>query len=223
MSILKNLQVLPLYHDSEYKHSFREIVYYSKTKNNTSVYDYKSTPCRYDLVDHKDFRIDDTRFKEPPFEYEDSNYIAYGILINIYNTRILPIDIDIHNLENIIKNTELLLKDDRFTGADIIISSQNRWHVMVGIKEFSNIRHILPFIPNICHGYVKCCQDRREAVLRVSQKFLKDKQSEPPIYYYGLRKDENQEIVIASKFIFPQPNIQSIQLEKKRTVRLRNG
>jgi hypothetical protein len=223
MNESNNLQVLPFYHDPEYKSSFREVIYFGKIKNNRSVYDYIPTPCIYDLVDHKDFRVEGTRFKEPTTEiFGDNDYLAFGILINIYNTRILPIDIDKNSGAVTIKNIELLLQDDRFTGADIINSSADNWHVMVGIKEFTNIRHILPFIPNICQGYVSCCRDRREAVLRVSQKFFKNNQGEPPTYYYGVRKNqENYHAFIPSVFTFPESNLIDPLVEKKRTVRLR--
>lgn len=222
MTPFDSLPVLPLYHDPEYKSSFKEVIYFGKDKHTISPYEYP-TPCIYDLVDHKDFRVEGTRFKEPTTEiFGDNEYLAFGIMFNIYNTRILPIDIDNYDGAHILNDIKTLLKDDRFIGADIIKSSaNNNWHVMVGINEFVNIRHILPFIPHMCHGYLKCCADRREAVLRVSQKFFKDKQTEPPVYSYAIRKN-GKHILGAGVFTFPDSKIDDPIVEKKKNVRLRS-
>ena len=216
--------MLPIYHDPTYHSSFKEVLYFGVSRKK-SPYEYKPKPCVYELLDHSNYRIKGSIFREPDSQmFVDHDFMAFGIMINLYFTRILPIDIDKCDLTKVIDDIKILIKDDRITGADIINTSGNNWHVHVGLNEFMNVRHILPFIPHICSGYVNCCNDRREAVLRVSQKFYKSTQDKHVTYSFAFRKEKGkiEEFISSSDFIFPESKIQpDVPSEKKRTLKLR--
>lgn len=220
MSASENCSVLPLCLTPEYRSSLREVVYFGKSLERQRAYDYHPSPCSYEYIEHSKYRVTGTRFNEPPISMPSGfDFIAFAIMINLYNTRLLPIDIDNCLGADIVINTQNLLEDERFIGADIINSSKNNWHVIVGIKEPMNVRHILQFFPKVCKGYIACCNDRREAVLRVSRKFP-SKDTSSPQYVYAFRKDKDNTPIAYNDFSFPDTGIEDTE-EKKKTVRLR--
>lgn len=225
MDFIESLaSVTPIYHDPFYKDSFKEVLYYSTE----AIYDEPHRPCLYKLVNHKDYWVDN-KFKEPTdLLRHDRDYCAFAIMMNIFHTKIIPIDIDNPGTKSLSNTLTGLFEDERVIAVDAIESTPktSKGHIMVGLKEECNIRHILPLIPNICNGFVACCLRRREAVLRVSEKFHGAHIRRSAVYtstepqYAMCARKHNGNIYISRNFNIPTGP--SEETETKQRVNLRS-
>jgi hypothetical protein len=225
MKDLKNLQVstLPIYFNDSFKDSFKEIIYFGRRSKHKRFSNYGDIiPVKYELIDFDKYWMYKTKFKNPLINNTaDCDYIAFGILVNVYNTKILPIDLDNKSFSKAKDLIDILLKNNNIIATDLIQSSKENWHILIGLKEYMNIRHIIGAIPGICHGFAGCVQSRREAVLRVSQKFFRDdSESKDIINYVELIRKDIDGNPVSVDINFPKPNVEEIPI--KRTIKLRD-
>jgi hypothetical protein len=211
MSTLKNSldYVVPILEQEEYKSSFKEVIYYGYNK-----YDYQKET--YKIVNHSDYINNLGKFENPDLKLsKDVSYFAFGIVSNIFYSKLLLLDFDNCDLNIMLNIGESIIQDNRFNSLDIIMTNKVRsnYHMIIGMNDFYSIRHILPLIPSVCQGFVNSCLHRGEAVLRVSQKFYKNPFAEIhqaiPIRVYNLNKQYISYI--------DNPNIK----ENKKSINLR--
>ena len=144
------------------------------------------------------------------------SFYAFGIVANLYNTRLIPLDFDSVTYEYVTNMADHLMQEKDVESIDIVSSSHGpHWHMIITLNEFKNIRHFLPFIPRVCAGYVNCSTQMREAVLRVSKKFYReDVALQQPTYAKALRKNKDT-IICYTRFNFPETRVISTEIKKK--------
>lgn len=189
-----NELVRPIIYSNDYKNSFKEIIYF----NTNDPYSKFQIPYIY--VDYKKYLTDINTFINPIYNIKNDinklhayKYHAFGAVFNLYNTKIIPIDIDNLYQIDITSLCDIIINDSLVSSIDIINSSTiKRWHIIIGLKEYVNIKYYLPLFPNICKGFSNVSIKNREAILRVSQKFYTDMAVAPISYILSYRKKENE-------------------------------
>lgn len=104
---------------------------------------------------------------------------AYGILTSIYNTRLLPLDIDQSpDGDKVLATWVTRLKEyETITDIDIVATSYIdgepvAWHVYAGLDEPRDISSFYTNLPfGLCTGFINCAIRNHEVVTRVSRKF----------------------------------------------------
>ena len=219
-----SIPIIPYYHQQDFSTSFQEIVYSGAQEGKLINGQYYKMPIKYGLVNHKDYWIEKSLFKNPPRLESKVDYTAFGVMTNVFNTRIILVDIDHYALPDLLPTMIEILEGDIVDGIDIIQSSppaSRKWHLWIGLKEHRNIRHVIPNLPKICFGFIKCCIERFESVLRTSKKFYLTDNAEislPPLYTGAFRKIDGK-CIYSYNFKYPQ----SIEIEvpKRDTINLR--
>lgn len=205
------------YYRSEYKNSYDEIFYYFDKKN---TYSTKVKTL---------IKLDHDKYKTPSgFRLFTTELVSggYGLLINPYYTKILPLDIDDISLNltdtlNRIKH----FNTPQISDIEIHKSSNNGIHLYLGFKEYLNvislINNIKTFFPNVCNGYLFHIEYFGKIVIRVSEKFyngIKTEYSPYLLYKY------NKENSIYEKFETPNYDLNiDVKIRKKNTINLRRG
>src|SRR5574343_158510 len=135
--MLDNNSISPVLDQDFYEDSYEEILFFKTVHGYENIIFYKNQTVN--LIFPRSFE-----------------YKANGIWINPYNTKIIPVDIDIPFLVN-----EFYLNFSKLNivnQIDILSSSYNKkvvtkYHIIIGLNNFYNILDILPFFPNICKSY----------------------------------------------------------------------
>ena len=196
--------ITPLIFDLDYLNSFKEVIYFG---NKRGEYSENPKNIKYIIVNQEDYRVDSTN----PFDRSDPNpevekdieFYSFGILINLFNARLIPLDFDNNTQENVDLMAKKFLINEEVIAADIIQSSSGKYHLLIGLKEFRNINGFIGLIPGVCEGFAGCSNDKREAVLRTSQKFYPNgRQTKSPIILKAYRVVEDK--VLYSTYITTQ-------------------
>jgi len=172
--IKTNKKRAPLFKHLEYSESYKEIIYmmaqqYSKFRNK----EYAVVSFKEHMRKDKFLAIDDPYFMNKSY--------AYGLLINPAHANMLVLDFDNTDLEVIKEVIEQIANTGIANHFDIASSSRletgetvNR-HLYVGLNKFYNT---YPFygaaITGVCKGYLSCIRQKREVIIRVSNKFNSD-------------------------------------------------
>jgi len=168
----------PLVFHSDYKNSYKEIIYSNTKPILTEDYidfDFESMW----LVDHSKYWINEHTIWEPfkQFGYKSLTYTyAFGILINPFNTKLFVLDFDSTSQLIVEKIAELFLKEENVVGVDIIKSSINEsntdnFHLYIGFDDWFNVCDLYnKKFSNSCDGFLNCARKLKEIVIRVSDK-----------------------------------------------------
>jgi hypothetical protein len=166
--------IVPIYHSEEYKDSFKEVLY---------------TNHEYNEKGHiflKPF-LDITLL-----HLVGLDFYAYGLMFDIYNSKVCPIDLDGINNDSIINQCNILIQDPNIKDIDIIKSSQfNHYHIILGLKNYSYIKQIYEYYPYICHGFKTIALERRYSIIRTSPKYTKFNTRDMPKYIQTYRKHDD--------------------------------
>jgi len=155
---------------------------------------YKDLNRCYTIVDFKDYREVGSRYRDPEIRM-DGDFYAFSILVNLFHTKVVPLDFDSNSNFKMVAMAEKLITDPKVVGVDIINSSpsnQNKWHMIVQLTDLMNVCSFFSMVPNLCTGFTRCAQIYKESNLRVSQKFSKTKEWSNTVHYdSGFRKSKD--------------------------------
>lgn len=215
-----------LIHQSKYLDNVEEVIYKIK-----DVYD--TDKCeKMTEVEHSKQRISGT-FNFRPIETNFNTY-AYGLLVSLFKTRLIPIDIDrpitIDDRDHII---QLLSKIEVIDGIDLVHSSPEHSHLYIGLNVHTNISNFLMNFPvSMCSNYRTQFLFKGAQIIRVSEKFMR---SDPACPYFKcsaikpiecIRYNKDREL-IAYKNNQILPPLISIKTntpnnQSKKTIKLRD-
>lgn len=155
-----------LIHQSKYLDNIEEVAY--KIRDN-----YIISNC-YKLIklEHYKHRLSGSFDLNPTDVGFD--YWAYGLLVSLFRTRLLPIDIDeiitpaIYN--RLLERLSMMRTVD---GIDLIESSGNRYHLYIGLNQHANVSKLIRTLPcPMCNKYVNTFLQKGAQIIRVSSKFV---------------------------------------------------
>lgn len=232
--------IVPIIYNEKNKDSFQEIIYTSPHHT-----DYDGILLRKQfLVPHNEARYNGTNLYIRPSELLHvivgrSLMMAYGLVVNPYCTKILPLDMDGVRYDTVKKTAERMLSNNMWgvyiDQIDIINSTpgKDHYHIHILFNDWVNVLRMLDLIPLLCHGYKRFIEVRDEIVIRSSQKFFFDKRrkEQPAPKYLDIYEKEGNSIRQYGNFKFPGGKLNgSITLytkdelpEPKKRICLRHG
>jgi hypothetical protein len=202
-----------IYHSEKYKNWFSEILYYSTSQS------YRESKELFE-VEHSNYRIEGNSFRHINTNYKEYRYYAFGILVPILSTRILPIDIDMIPIDRIQELTLKINTIPEIEQLDLLISStggsisQRNYHIILGFTKDINGHELLRSLnTSICKGYMRCATENKALVLRTSQKFWADGNiTSPPRHIVSYLVNSNKKT----------KEIANITLPKKEDIESKN-
>ena len=172
-----------------------------------------------DFTDHRKRDLCFERFQNEEYslnKYSDIFY-AYGIMINPMYSNVIGLDfdkVDWPDIKNLIYNFIQNYFAD-INQIDIVLSSlQYNYHIYIGLSKYFKIGEIINTFPRVCSGFKSFSEHNNETVLRVSQKFWADKESNPPVIYYIIKK-ENNKFYSTTNIMYPISSFEIITQEVK--------
>lgn len=174
-----------LIHQYPFRNYVREIVYsldktpYSATRKHL-------------MIEHKDYMKD--AFTYSPLRTKELGLVdkyAFGLLINPFNTNILPLDFDKRNPINILENIKTLpFVED----IDVLESSPGSYHMYLGLAYTCSVYKLLDvqnrsLLRFPCPGYCGYIRSSKQIVIRTSQKFSRNSQSSPIRHVVSITKE----------------------------------
>jgi len=213
--------VAPIIFNEKYKNSYKEIIYIGHNQ----YYENVVPKHTYALIKLKDYILEDLNYVRPGENIipAKGGFFAFGISVNIFNTKLIPLDFDNITISELQKLCNELILSDIITEIDIIQSTESnpdKWHLIIGLDNYYNVSTFIPFVPNICQGYAAMATVKKEAVLRVSQKFHREQEDTSFIKYRMSLRKNNNNITDYNNFKYFN-SINTIK-SKTKTLQLRN-
>lgn len=232
--------IAPIIYNEKSKDSFQEIIYTTQKPP-----DYDGIMLRkHFIVPHNEARFRGSNLYIQPSKILHvivgrAVTMAYGLVVNPYHTKFLPLDMDGVQYDTVKKTAERLLTH-KIWGVyidqiDIINSSVGKsdYHIHVLFNDWVNVIKLIDKIPLICNGYKRFIEVRNEIIIRTSQKFFFDKRrkEQPAPKYLDIYEKEGNSIRQYGNFKFPGGKLNgSIMLytkdelpEPKKRICLRHG
>lgn len=135
------------------------------------IYQHRSMYKGYNemlMLEHKLFSYTDRGI----IEWGKGSTIAAGLLVDLYRTNLIPIDVDAEEdyvMDALVKK----IKHPEVEAIDLLGTGRhNHWHIYIGLREPKNIEGVINspgFRP--CKGFQKISLDLGEAVIRTSPKW----------------------------------------------------
>lgn len=212
-----------------YKRFIKEVIYTGFFKSESIYNDVLERDLiKISLSDYIIDKLYFSRFKDEQFlSVQNYDFYAYGLLTNTKRTNIILLDFDkgyfvthsIFNEVNDIINTVNKFKDVIY-GIDIIESSPNKYHVHIGLNNIYDISNMFGKFNTLCYGYKCNVLNRQEALLRISQKFLKNGSYTKPPKVAAIYRYHDEKLICSSNCVYPTPNIQKPEVLTKEPRRL---
>jgi hypothetical protein len=171
----KSYQFRPLYW-SEYAVGAKEAIYLGKEEENSG--ETRQGPTNI-LMDHHKYREKDFEFKDPRLPLDRTFFYAFGLIINLFHTRLLVIDFDLVDFHRYVSPVYDKLKHCKEVKEINVLETSRcavrkkfgNYHMAIGFDKFYDVRGLPGFFPKSCSGHAAFCTNRREQTIRVSQKF----------------------------------------------------
>jgi hypothetical protein len=128
------------------------------------------------------------------------DYYAYGLIFDIYNSKICPLDIDGENFDCIQSQCNILIQDSSINDIDVVLTSHRHYHIILGLKNYSSINTLLRSYDFLCAGFKNLSSQRGYCIIRTSPKYTSQGQKDHLRYLLGYRKEKDV-IWICEKFI----------------------
>ncbi|MCK9428973.1 MAG: hypothetical protein M0R17_03045 [Candidatus Omnitrophica bacterium] len=173
--------ITTLYHSDRYLDSYKKVIYTHSLK-----YEHSSEI-----------------YLEPFNSIIDLNnidYYAYGLIFDIYNSKICPLDIDGENFDCIQSQCNILIQDSSINDIDVVLTSHRHYHIILGLKNYSSINTLLRSYDFLCAGFKNLSSQRGYCIIRTSPKYTSQGQKDHLRYLLGYRKEKDV-IWICEKFI----------------------
>lgn len=177
----------PIYYISEYNKNINFIVYpISYSKDNI-----KSRQVHIIKNIHDWYDIESNTFKLYTKTIELGNDThAFGIDVPLFSTKIVPLDIDDKTRDQVLVFVKFLFTKSWIKRIDIISSSNDNWHIILGLFEPRNVLNLYNH-PILCEGHCEFSKRRGNSILRISGKRGKT-ESDIPKYKTVFLKENDE-------------------------------
>lgn len=123
------------------------------------------------ILDHKDYRIKNFKFKDPGMLTSHQHY-TFGLRFSLINAKFLALDFDHVRMGGLLDIFFKLSQCKEVEAIDLLCTNgSDSFHLVIGFDKHYDVRSLLNFTPGVCSGYLKFCNTRGEGVIRTSQKF----------------------------------------------------